>query len=195
MTTLVGRRIVLRPLVVDDFASWRQVRRRNADWLTKWEPQRLPGAPNVIEDRAAFSLRCHARERESQLGNGYGFGLFVGGRFAGEVNINSIQRGPFQNAYVGYWIDQTHAGNGYVPEGLILVMRYAFESLSLHRVQVSIVPRNQASLRVVQKAGLRHEGVALKYLEINGTWEDHSRFAMTAEEWEVRGRELSDTWL
>ncbi|MEZ5342157.1 MAG: GNAT family protein [Acidimicrobiales bacterium] len=171
------------------------MRRRNVDWLTKWEPQRLPGSPDVVEERGAFALRCHARETQWQLGSGYGFGLFVGGYFAGEININSVQRGPFQNAYIGYWIDQDQAGNSYTPEGLVLVLRHAFEHLDLHRVQVSIVPRNAASRRVAEKLELRNEGIAERYLEINGTWEDHVRYAMTFEEWTDRGVDLVAAWL
>lgn len=195
MTTLFGRRVVLRPLVQEDFPQWQDVRRRNKDWLTKWEPKRLPASPDVIEDRSAFALRCHSRERERQLGSGYGFGIFVGGQFCGEVNLNSVQRGPFQNAYVGYWIDQAQAGHGYTPEAVVLVARYAFEELDLHRIQISIVPRNAASRRVVEKLGIRSEGVAERYLEINGVWEDHIRFAMTAEDWEERGPDLVRQWL
>ncbi len=195
MNTLFGQRVVLRPLVGDDFAQWREVRRRNADWLTKWEPSRLPGSPDVVEDRGAFSLRCHSREREWQLGSGYGFGVFINGNFAGEVNLNSVQRGPFQSAYVGYWIDQKHAGKSYTPEAVVVVMRYAFEELDLHRVQISIVPRNAPSRRVVEKLGVRSEGVAERYLEIDGVWEDHIRFAMTAEEWFERADELTEEWL
>ena len=67
--------------------------------------------------------------------------------------------------------------------------------MNLHRVQIAIVPRNVRSLRVVEKLGLRHEGVAEKYLEINGVWEDHARFAVTAEDWEQRGPELTAAWL
>lgn len=195
MTTLFAKRVVLRPLVSDDFPQWREVRRANFDWLTKWEPKRLPASPDVIEDRSAFSMRCHSRERERQLGSGYGFGVFIGGNFAGEVNLNSVQRGPFQNAYVGYWIDQRQAGHSYTPEGVVAVMRYAFEELDLHRVQISIVPRNTASRRVVEKIGVRAEGVAERYLEINGTWEDHIRFAMTSEEWDERAADLTELFL
>ena len=195
MTTLFGRRVVLRPLVTDDFTQWREVRRRNREWLTKWEPKRAPNAPDVIEDRSAFAMRCHSRERERQLGTGHGFGVFVDGMLAGEVNLNSIQRGPFQNAYVGYWIDEAHAGQGYTPEAVVCVARFAFTELDLHRIQISIVPRNAASRRVVEKLGIRAEGVAERYLEINGTWEDHIRFAMTAEEWDEREAELTEAWL
>jgi len=193
--TLFGRRIVLRPLVVADFPAWREVRRRNVDWLTKWEPMRQPNAPDPVESRDVFAVRCGARERERQLGTGYGFGIFVDGHFAGEINLSIVQRGPFQSAYVGYWIDEKHAGQGYMPEAVVVLMRFAFEELRLHRVQISIIPRNTASRRVVEKLGIRDEGVALRYLEINGVWEDHVRYAMTVEEWEERREELLRDWV
>ena len=193
-TTLIGRRLVLRPLVVGDFEAWQEVRRRCHDWLTRWEPSRIPGAPDSVENRQAFAARCGARAREIQLGTGYGFGIFVEGTFAGEININSIHRGAFQSAYVGYWIDERHAGHGYMPEAVVLALRFAFDQLGLHRVQISIIPRNGPSRRVVEKLELRQEGLAERYLEINGVWEDHLRFAITAEEWEQRRDELVGNW-
>lgn len=195
MTTLFGRRVLLRPLVVSDFPAWREVRRRNEAWLTKWEPTRAPGQPDVVEDRDAFAVRCSARQRERQLGAGYGFGVFVDGAFAGEINLSSVQRGPFQSCYVGYWIDEAQAGNGYTPEALVVVARFAFEDLRLHRIQIAIIPRNSASRRVVDKLDIREEGVAVRYLEINGTWEDHVRYAITAEEWDERGAQLTREWI
>ncbi len=187
--------MLLRPLVVSDFAEWREVRRRNADWLLKWEPKPPKGNPDDTQDLAAFGARCGARQREWQLGTGYGFGIFVDGHLAGEINVSGVQRGPFQNAYVGYWIDQAQAGQGYVPEALTTVARFAFEDVRLHRLQVAIIPRNQASRRVVEKLRLREEGVAIRYLAINGVWEDHIRYAITAEEWSERSDELLAAWV
>ena len=183
---LRGRRITLRPLVPSDFTEFSEVRRRCESWLLKWEPRRPPGAPDVIGNRSAFAARCRARDRERQLGTGSGFGIFVKGRFAGEINLNGIQRGAFQNGYVGYWIDEALAGNGYTPEATVVAFRFAFEDLDLHRVQVSIIPRNHASRRVAEKLELRDEGTAVRYLKINGVWEDHIRYAITAEEWDER---------
>jgi ribosomal-protein-alanine N-acetyltransferase len=194
-TVLRGRRVVLRPLTPSDFSEYQEVRRRCADWLLKWEPRRPPGAPDVIGNRSAFAARCRARERERQLGTGYGFGIFVDGRFGGEINLNGVQRGPFQSAYVGYWIDEKHAGQGYVPESLVALARYSFDDLGLHRLQVAIIPRNASSRRVVEKLELREEGIAVRYLEINGVWEDHCRYAITAEEWRARREELLDGWI
>ena len=135
------------------------------------------------------------RERERQLGSGFGFGIFYDGRFGGEITLSSIQRGPFQNGSIGYWIDEELAGEGLIPEAVVVVLQFAFEALRLHRVEIAIIPRNMASRRVVEKLGLRNEGVALGFLEIDGQWEDHVRYAMTAEEWLVRGPELRAAWL
>jgi len=195
VTTLFGRRVLLRPLETGDFSNWREVRRHNSEWLTRWEPQRLPGQPDVVEDSHAFGVRCSARQRERQLGTGYGFGIFIEGSFTGEINLNSLQRGPFQNAYIGYWIDERLAGQGFTPEAFVVCIRFAFEELHLHRVQAAIVPRNVSSRRVVEKLELRDEGTAKRYLEINGVWEDHIRFAITSEDWAERGAELVEQWI
>jgi ribosomal-protein-alanine N-acetyltransferase len=195
---LTGRRILLRPLTVSDFDAWREVRTRGRDWLLKWEPRLLPGQPDATEDRRIFAARCGARDREKQLGTGYGFGIFVGPsheRFAGEINLSSVQRGPYQNAYVGYWIDEAAAGNSYVPEAFVVLCRFAFEELFLHRLQASIIPRNRPSHRVAEKLGLRNEGTALRYLEINGVWEDHVRYAITAEDWAERRQAYMRDWI
>ena len=191
---LAGRRVRLRTLGEDDYDAWYVVRSRCRDWLVPWEP-RPAGAPPTPEDRGSFAARCAARERERQIGSGYGFGIFLDGRFVGEITLSSIQRGPFQNAFVGYWVDRELAGQGIVPEAVVVVLRFAFEELRLHRVEVAIVPRNRSSRRVVEKLGLREESVALRYLEIDGAWEDHVRYAITAEEWAQRGDELVSLWL
>ncbi|WP_419925251.1 GNAT family N-acetyltransferase [Candidatus Poriferisocius sp.] len=192
---LRGSRVELRPLVEGDFAEWQAVRRANRDWLTPWEPSPSSSQPDVVEDRVAFAARCGARDRERQMDAGYGFGVFAEGRLVGEMNLSGVQRGPFQSGHVGYWIDYRYAGQEYTPEALVVVLDYAFETLGLHRVQISIIPRNQASRRVVEKLGIRDEGIALRYLEINGRREDHVRYAITSEEWQERGPELVAGWM
>ncbi|MGH9180495.1 MAG: GNAT family N-acetyltransferase [Acidimicrobiales bacterium] len=192
---LRGRRVVLRPLLPSDFQAWREVRRRCRDWLTCWEPRPPSGQADAVEDPRAFAARCAARDRERHLGTGYGFGIFVADQFAGEINLNGIQRGAFQNAYVGYWIDRDLAGHAYTPEAAAVALRFGFDDLELHRLQVAIIPRNLASRRVVAKLGLRVERVAQRYLEIDGRWEDHIRYAITAEEWKERREAVLHEWI
>ena len=96
---------------------------------------------------------------------------------------------------MGYWIDEAVAGHGYTPEALVVLARFAFDDLRLHRIQIAIIPRNAASRRVVEKLEIRDEGIAERYLEINGVWEDHVRYAITAEEWQQRRDDLLAEWI
>lgn len=194
-TRLYGRRIMLRPLVVPDHHAWSEVRRRNEEWLLPWEPRRPPGQPDPTRDRDAFSARCAARDRERQAGTGYAFGLFVDHALAGEINLNNVVRGAMQSGTIGYWIDQDRAGRSYIAEGVVVLARHAFDDLALHRLEICIIPRNHNSRRVMEKLDLREEGLALRFLEIDGVWEDHLRYAITAEEWAERRDALSSAWL
>ncbi len=196
---LRGQRVTLRPLAPSDFESWREVRLHNEGWLVPWEPRRPASLPDPTRDRHAYEARCAARERERATDHAYPFGLFVDTSDAltliGEVNINNVTRGALQSATIGYWVDQRHAGHGYVAEAVVATMRYAFEQLSLHRLEICIVPRNANSRRVMEKLDVREEGIALRFLEIAGTWEDHVRYGITAEEWVERRAELCRAWL
>ena len=192
---LAGRRVRLRPLTPRDFEQWREVRGYNAAWLTPWEPAKPAGAPDPDVNRSAFSARCAARDRERHLGIGFSFGVFVAESLVGEMNVTGVSRGPFQSANIGYWIDERQAGRGYIPEAVVIGLRFAFEEIHMHRVEIAIVPRNLRSRRVAEKLGLRSEGVALRFLEINGCWEDHERYAITVEEWQSRRDAIVFRWL
>lgn len=190
---LVGARVMLRTLRAQDFGAWRDVRLANRGWLEPWEPRPEPGAPDPVTDPDAFRGRCAAWDRQRQFDSAHGFGLFLrdGERLMGEVSLGSVQRGPFQSASVGYWIDERHAGMGFVPEGVALILRHGFENLGLHRIEAAIVPRNRASRRVAEKLGLREEGTSIGFLQIAGAYEDHVRYAMTADEWATRRGEIA----
>lgn len=64
---------------------------------------------------------------------------------------------------------------------LARVIRYAFDELRLHRIEANIMPRNSASLKMVEKLGFSSEGLARKYLKINGIWEDHIHMVLLNE--------------
>lgn len=104
------------------------------------------------------------------------------GSIAGVVNLNSIVRGLFQSAYLGYYIGAPFAGQGYMTEGLRLVTHYAFTQLGLHRLEANIQPENAASIALVRKCGFRKEGFSPRYLQVFGEWRDHERWALLGDE-------------
>jgi [ribosomal protein S5]-alanine N-acetyltransferase len=101
----------------------------------------------------------------------------------GTINLSQIFRGGFQNAYLGYYIGERYAGQGYMTEALKLMLRYAFLKLKLHRLEANVQPENVASISLVRRAGFVREGYSRRYLKICGQWRDHERWALIAEDW------------
>lgn len=110
------------------------------------------------------------------------------GAIVGVVNLSEIVRGRLQSAFLGYGAVREHAGQGYMSDGLRLVLREAFEVMRLHRVEANIQPANVASIRLVERCGFQYEGLSPRYLKIGGRWRDHQRWAMRVELWRALGQ-------
>jgi len=108
----------------------------------------------------------------------------------GFFNVSQIARGGLQSAYLGYAAGERYAGQGYMREGLELVLRAAFLELRLHRLEANIQPENEASIALARGAGFQREGFSPRYLKIGGRWRDHERWALLAEDWR-RDRRMS----
>jgi len=101
---------------------------------------------------------------------------------AGTATLGNIVRGNLRGAYLGYEAFVPHDGRGYMTEGLVLVLRRAFGTLGLHRVEANVQPENVRSISLVERLGFRREGYSPRYLKIGGRWRDHVRYAILAEE-------------
>ena len=171
--------VALRPIQRLDGPAWAEVRSRNAAWLAPWEATRPPG-----DDSVPLTFRGMVRElrRQASAGRTLPFALLVDGAFAGQVTVNNIVLGSARFASVGYWIDQRHAGRGFMPIAVALAVDHCWDALALHRVEVAIRPENVASLRVVEKLRFDEVGYARRFLHIDGDWRDHRLFALCRED-------------
>jgi ribosomal-protein-alanine N-acetyltransferase len=169
----------IRPLELGDADALLAVRRSSRAHLEPWEPERDPSfyTREGQEELVARAVAAH------EAGRTLAFVVEAEGRVVGAVNLSEVIRGVFQNAHLGYWIDGACVGRGYATEAVRQAVAYAFGEARLHRVQAAVIPRNVASLRVLEKVGFREEGLARRYLRIAGVWEDHLLHAVTAEEW------------
>ncbi len=172
----------IRPLESADLPALVEARIRNRAFLTEWEPTR---------DESFFTPAGQARELALddaawRTATGFPFAILdaeEGDRLIGRVALANVVRGVWQNATLGYWVSQDAGSRGHATRAVGLSLRFAFEVAGLHRVQPAIMPRNIRSRKVVEKCGFRQEGVAARYLRINGAWEDHLLYAMTVEDW------------
>ena len=180
--------VVLRPLRRSDARAWLALRARNENWLRPWEAT----APSPPQGRApTFSTYARALARQARAGEALPFAVEHDGALVGQLTVASVTRGSLCSASIGYWVSEHVAGRGIIPTAVALAVDHCLGPVGLHRVEISIRPENVASLRVVEKLGLREEGVRERYLHIQGAWRDHRTFAVTAEE--VPGG-LLDRW-
>jgi ribosomal-protein-alanine N-acetyltransferase len=111
------------------------------------------------------------------------------GAIAGYFDISQIIRGPLQSAFLGYGGVAPLAGQGYMTEGMRLLLRHAFVELRLHRLEANVQPGNERSLALVRRAGFVREGFSERYLKIGGAWRDHERWAIRSEQWQGSAEE------
>lgn len=104
------------------------------------------------------------------------------GAIVGIFSLSQIFYGPFCNAYLGYYAFVPFAGQGYMREGIRLVLRHAFDALDLHRLQANIQPGNMSSIALVRGAGFTKEGLSRRYLMIAGAWQDHEQWTLLVED-------------
>ena len=95
----------------------------------------------------------------------------------------------------GTWLAPAAQGTAVNTEAKLLLLTHAFAVWEVQRVAICTDERNARSRRVADKLELRNEGIAERYLEINGVWEDHIRYALTREDWDERRAELAAAWL
>lgn len=177
---LEDARVMLRPPRSADFREWSELRRESRAFLQPWEPTWPPDDLS----RAAFRRRISIYNRDQDLGQGYAFFVFrkPDGLLVGGVNLRDVRRGVAQSGALGYWIGERYARQGFTLAAVKAVSRFAFGRLGLHRLDAACLPENEASHRLLLRAGFDPEGRARAYLKINGQWRDHLLFGLIKDE-------------
>jgi ribosomal-protein-alanine N-acetyltransferase len=99
----------------------------------------------------------------------------------GVINLNIITYEALCSAYVSYFAVSAQAEKGYMKEGMLQVIRHAFDELGLHRLEANIQPGNLASIGLARSTGFEYEGLSPRLLKINGVWCDHERWAVLSD--------------
>ena len=113
----------------------------------------------------------------------YDFAVLLDGVMIGRCGMKRGDTEP-RAAMLWYAIDSAHQGQGYAVEAARAVLRFAFEELGLHRVWADADPRNAASVRVMERIGMRREAHHVENVCIRGEWCDSVICAMLKREWQ-----------
>lgn len=174
-TFVRGEGVYLRPPEMRDFEAWAGLRERSRAFLTPWEPT-WPGDDLT---RASFRRRLRRHQQEIDNDEAYPFLIFRDDdALLGGLTLGQVKRGVVQAATLGYWIGAPYAGKGFMSRAVRAVIGFAFSTLRLHRIEASCLPHNEASIRLLERAGFTREGYARAYLRINGAWQDHLLYAL-----------------
>lgn len=175
-----GDEVYLRMPQMSDYPAWAELRAQSREFLTPWEPVWTSSELT----RASFRrrLKYYARDLKEDLG--YAFFLFEtdGDKLLGGLTLSNVRRGVTQACTLGYWIGTPHAAQGHMTAGVSAVIPFVFDSLSLHRLEAACLPHNDASMKLLDRTGFTREGIARRYLKINGVWQDHMTFALLEDD-------------
>jgi len=181
MTILRTPGTYIRRLVTADATEMLELRERNHEFLKPWEPLRQPGYLTL----GVQQIEIQSGDQQWAADRGYAFGIFdsLSDELVGRLALSNIVRSAWQNATLGYFVGREFNGRGHCTNAVGLALEFAYENARLHRVQAATMLRNIASARVLEKNGFAFEGVARRYLRINGEWEDHNVYSLTVEDW------------
>ncbi|MCH9840318.1 MAG: GNAT family N-acetyltransferase [Actinomycetia bacterium] len=174
--TLTNGEVTLRPMRFSDRRAWREVRKRNGQWLQQWDATMPPEGRLDGQRPPTYNAMMRIMKKEAREGRALPFAIEVGGKFVGQITVGGIWGGSSRGAFFGYWIDERVAGRGLMTQCVELAADYCLETMLLHRIEINVRPENAASRRVAIKAGFTEESYRPRYLHIDGEWRDHIGF-------------------
>lgn len=171
---------MLRAPVERDWRAYAELRAASRAFLEPWEPT----WPSDALSRDAFHRRLNRYASDWREDTGYSLFLFDRGSadLVGGISLSNVRRGVAQCGTLGYWMGQAHAGQGYMREGLGLLLDFCFDELGLHRVEAACLPHNEPSKNLLRGRGFSEDGYARQYLKIRGTWQDHLLFSLLSSD-------------
>ncbi len=171
-----GADVYLRYPRMPDFKPWAKLCAESREFLTPWEPV---WARDELT-KGAFRRRIKRYQKETRQDSAYAFFVYrkSDDQLLGGCTLSNVRRGVTQACSLGYWIGQRFARQGFMYDAVRALIPFVFSTLGLHRLEAACLPSNEPSQSLLLKAGFRQEGLARKYLQINGEWRDHVLFAL-----------------
>lgn len=173
--TLQTERLILRAFQVDDAPT---VEKYMAEKAIAATTTNIPH-PYTLEIAEEW-IGTHKEAFENGQAVRFAITLGENGNLLGAIGLEIAA--AHERAEMGYWIGKPHWGKGYCTEAVITVLQHGFDSLGLERIFATHFRKNPASGRVMQKAGMKHEGRLRHHIKKWGEFEDLEMYAILRSE-------------
>ncbi|WP_084654265.1 GNAT family N-acetyltransferase [Nocardia altamirensis] len=175
--SLRGRSVVLRPPHYADYHHWRRIRLRDQRFIEPfWYSSTLDWTAR--HSGTHWVRECLTGRAEARAGRRLATVIEVDGRFAGQVELGSIDRAAGA-AELGIWIDAELARHGIGGMAAALLLDFGFDRIGLSRITAPISPDNVAAARGAAEIGFRREALMGRYFDVGGGRRDHDLWALT----------------
>ncbi|HUM12464.1 MAG TPA: GNAT family protein [Myxococcaceae bacterium] len=176
---LTTPRLRLRPLRDDDvddlwpYVSDRQFPRMMS-WVAHTDKEQTRAFIKTTHDGLAANTHCT-------------WAIEYLGKVWGTIGLDDItwqmRAWRIDRAEMGYWLAPPMWKQGLMTEAALAVLRFAFETLGLHKISIGCLAENAPSRRVIEKCGFRYVGQYEDDVWRDGAWHSHLRFEMLTSEW------------
>jgi RimJ/RimL family protein N-acetyltransferase len=181
---LESERLVLRPLTVADAPTLARLagRREIADTTLS--------IPHPYSEQLAQEwIQKHAERENPPKQIVFAIALKANGQVIGTMGLRDIDYDHCQ-AELGFWVGIEWWGSGFATEAARIVVRYGFNELKLNRIHAHHMVRNPASGRVLEKVGMKREGLLRQKVRKWGVFEDIVALAIIREDWRKAAGQL-----
>ncbi|MCR5452341.1 MAG: GNAT family N-acetyltransferase [Lachnospiraceae bacterium] len=145
---------------------------RNYDDFKKYEPFSGKNVTTVSFERRLLE----AEIEQLKAGQQVRFHVFEKNdpfTVIGTVSLREIKRSCYGSAVLGYKMDQNYRNKGYATEAIKRSIEIVANECELHRIEATVLPDNNASIRVLEKLGFEREGLLREKIFLEGEWKDH----------------------
>ncbi len=177
---LTTTRLILRPLTGEDADAVLAYRSRpDVCRYVPFEPMDLAGVTARIGEQWA----AHEITREGQA-LVLGVALKASNTVIGDLTL-MFHSATHQSGEIGWVLSPEQSGRGYATEAAHRLLHLALDELGLRRVSARVDARNEASLRLAARLGMRREAHLIENEWFKGEWTDEIDFALLSHEWRL----------
>ncbi len=177
---LTTKRLLLRDLTTDD---WRAVHEYASDPEVT---RHLPFGPNTEEDTRQFIERT-AQSQQADPRRKFELAIVLRrtSELIGGCRV-SLEDEPNRSGSIGYVLHRDHWGRGIMTEAASELLRFGFQELGMHRIWATCDLLNGASARVLDKIGMKREGLMREDTWMGQRWRSTYLYAVLEPEWRAQ---------